>query len=372
MPTDLNRLRVSLTKHGAHKVAYLVERFDKDDILNHLQGDYKSINIDDAQARKILSASDDGTAPELWNKLKPYGEQDIFDIVFIANIFSHVDLINTMIAGIEDNCVIKRGKIIDGKAYTNFAHSIDQFGYSIEHTPDFISFDISRMFYKYYLPQFVHEILHIKLSEAGWDKTYTLIEECQRLDLYKVFGLSSDDFKTWLEGDFEIDEVKIAKIKAKRNFKKGIKFKKGHNTKFEGDIKRNLSDKKQTATLLHNHIQNKVFEILSNTFPDDEIGTEVPTNTGSIDIVRRRRNNLTFYEIKTANNVKSSIREALSQLLEYAYWNKIEGIEELIIVAPNKPTDEAIRYIEMLRNEFNIPLYYQQFSLKEDRLSAQV
>ena len=372
MPTDLNRLRVSLTKHGAHKVAYLVEQFDKDDVLNHLAGDYKSIKIDDAQARKILSASDDGTAPELWNKLKPYGEQDIFDIVFIANIFSHVDLINTMIAGIEDNCIINRGKIIDGKAYTNFAHTVEQFGYSIEHTSDFISFDISRLFYKYYLPQFVHEILHIKLSEAGWDKTNTLIEECQRLDLYKVFGLSSDDFKTWLEGDFEVDEVKIARIKAKRNFKKGLNFKKGHNTKFEGDIKRKSSDRKQTATLLHNHIQNKVFEILSNTFPDDEIGTEVASNTGSIDIVRKRNNNLTFYEIKTANNIKSNIRDALAQLLEYAYWNKIEGIEQLIIIAPSKPTADAIRYIEMFRNEFNIPLYYQHFNVKDGLLSDQV
>ena len=177
MSTDLNRLRVSLTKHGAHKIAYLVERFDKGDILDHLQGDYKSINIDDAQARKILSVSNDGTLPEVWNKLKPYGEQDIFDIVFIANVFSHIDLINTMIAGIEDNCVIERGKIIDGKAYTNFAHTIDQFGYSIEHTPDLISFDLSRIFYKEYLPQFVYEILHIKLSEAGWDKTNSLTQK---------------------------------------------------------------------------------------------------------------------------------------------------------------------------------------------------
>lgn len=372
MPTNIKRLKVSLTKHGAHKVAYLVERFDKDDILNHLNGDYKSINIDEAQARKILSVSDDGTVPELWNKLKSYGEQDIFDITFIANIFSHADLIDTMITGIKDNCVIKRGKKIDGKAYTNFAHTIDQFGYSIEHTPDFISFDLSRMFYKYYLPQFVNEILSIKLVEAGWDRTNTLIEECQCLGLHEAFGLSSDDFKTWLEGTFEVDEVKITKTKAKRNFKEGIKFKKGHNTKFEGDVKRKPSDKKQTATLLHNQIQNKVFEILSTTFPDDDIGTEVPSNTGSIDIVRKQRNSLFLYEIKTTDNIKLNIREALSQLLEYAYWNKIDGIEELIIIAPSKTSDDAIGYIEMLRNDFNIPLYYQHFNIKDGVLSNKV
>lgn len=372
MPTNLKRLRVSLTKHGAHKVAYLVQRFDKDDVINHLKGDYKSINIDEAQTRKILSISDDGTAPDLWNKLKSYGEQDIFDIVFIAIIFSHAELIDTMITGIKDNCVIKRGKKIDGKAYTNFAHTIDQLGFAIEHTPDFISFDISRMFYKYYLPQFVNEILSIKLVEAGWDKTNTLIEECQRLGVYEVFGLSSDDFETWLEETFEVDEMKISKAKAKRNFKKGIKFKKGHNTKFEGDVTRETSDKKQTATLLHNQIQNKVYEILSTTFPNDEIGTEVPSNTGSIDIVRKRRNNLFLYEIKTSSHIKLNIREAISQLLEYAYWNKIEGIEELTIIAPSKTTDEAVRYIEMLRNDFKIPLFYQRFNISDGVLGDKV
>ena len=371
MSTDLNKLRVSLTKHGAHKVAYLVNKFDKDDILNHVSGDYNSINIDYAQARKILSANQDGIAPELWNQLKQYGEEDIFDIVFISNVFSHIDLINTMIKGIEDNCVIKRGSVIDGKAFTNFAHTIDQFVYSIEHTPDFISFDISRIFYKFYLSKFIFEILNIKLTEAGWDKKNNLIEECQDLGLNNVFGLSSDDFQTWLQGNIVADETKLNKTKAKRDFKKGIKFRKGHHTKFEGKIKIKSFDN-HSATLLHNQMQNKVFEILSNKFPNDEIGTEVPSNIGSIDIVKKRENNLIFYEIKTTNNVKTNIRLALSQLLEYAYWNKIEGIEELIIVAPSQPTSEAIVYLEILRNKFNIPIYYQYFNVKKSILSDPV
>jgi len=221
------------------------------------------------------------------------------------------------------------------------------------------------------LSKFIFETISIKLTEAGWDRGTSLIKECQNLRLNKVFGLSSDDFQTWLQGNLEVDETKLNKIRPKRDFGKGIKFRKGHSRKYEGQIQIRSFDK-HTAILLHNQIQNKVFEILSNKFPNDEIGTEVPSNTGSIDIVKKSKDNLTFYEIKATNDVKTNIRQALSQLLEYAYWNRIEGIEELIIVSPGQPTSEAIGYIEILRNKFGMPIYYQYFNVKEAILSDPV
>lgn len=143
MTTNLDRLKVSLTKHGAHKLAFLLQEFDKDEILNHLGGDFMDIHIDDAQTRRILSIPDNNIAPEFWNEIKKYGLEDIFDLVFIAIVFSHNELITALKKGITEGCVIKRGDIIDGKAYTNFAGIIDEFGFAIEHTPDFVSFDIS-------------------------------------------------------------------------------------------------------------------------------------------------------------------------------------------------------------------------------------
>lgn len=371
MSTDLNKLRVSLTKHGAHKVAYLVREFPRDEVLKHVAGDHDSIIIDYAQAHKILSANRDGQLPVLWDQLRQYGQEDIYDIVFIANVFSHTDLIRTMIEAIDNNCKIKRGSIIDGKAYTNFAHTIDQFGYSIEHTPDFISFDISRIFYKFYLNQFIAEILAIKLTEAGWDKTNGLADECVRLNLNSVFGLAGDDFCAWLQGVSAVDEKKIAKSKARRTFESGIKFKQGHRSKHEGDVRRK-SPESQNATMLHNHIQNNVYDLLSRKYPQDKVGTEVPTNTGSIDIVKKSENELIFYEIKTENDIKSNIRSAISQLLEYAYWNKIRGVEKLIIIGPNIPTSMAIEYLDTLRNKFNLPIFYQHYDIDKAELKDPV
>lgn len=371
MATDLNKLRVSLTKHGAHKVAYLVYHFPRTEVLKHTDGDYSSITIDYAQACKILSADQNDLPPELWDQLRKYGQEDIFDIVFIANVFSHVDLIRAMTDAIDDNCKVNRGKVINDKAYTNFAHTIEQFGYSIEHTPDFISFDISRIFYKFYLTKFVAEILSIKLTDAGWDKSNNLEEECLRLGLNKVFGLSDEDFKAWLQGASVLPDDKLKKSKAKRSFEQGIKFRQGHRSKFEGDVKRK-SPETQNATMLHNHIQNNVYDILTHQYPKDQIGTEVPANTGSIDVVRKSKTELVFYEIKTENNIKSNIRSAISQLLEYAYWNRIEGVESLVIIGPNTPTHNAVKYLKTLRDKFKLPVYYQYYDVSKRELNDPV
>jgi len=367
MATDLQKLRVSLTKHGTHKIAYLIQEFDKDDILSHLAGDHMDIHIDHAQVSNILSINSAGEVPEIWNNIKNFGEQDIYDLVLIANIFSHVDLINTMIRAIENNCIINRGDIIDGKAYTNFAHTIDQLGFSIEHTPDFISFDLSRIFYKFYLTPFIIQILELKLIDAGWDQSNDIIEECITHNFHKVFGLTPEEFEIWLQGALEVESISIERVKAQRNFETGIKFTSGHSAKFEGDVVINPPEK-HVATLLHNKIQTRIYNLLTNQFSEDEIGTEIPSNIGSIDIVRKHDDSYYFYEIKTGNDTRINIRQALSQLLEYAYWNDIRNIEALIIVAPTPSTPESLDYLNLLRTRFGIPIFYQYYNLETNSL----
>lgn len=368
MATDLKKLVVSLTKHGAHKIAFLLQKFDKDDILNHLSGDYMDIHINSAQTRGILSINQTGVAPDLWNDIKKYGLEDVMDLVFIAIVFSHHDYIAAFKKGISEKCVIKRGDVISGKVYTNFAHIIEQFGFGIDHTPNYISFDISRIFYKFYIPELVGKLLSIKLTEAGWDKRNTLVEECIRLDFNSVFGLSKDDFKDWIVEAKEFDDQKLEAVKSKRNFKSGIRFKTGHNPKFEGEVDvRTQSQRK--ATLIHNKIQTAVYNILSDEFGQHGIGTEVKTNNGSVDIVRKTPDSFIFYEIKTSQSIKSNIRQGLSQLLEYAYWGEIINVSELIIIGPCQSNDSAKKYLERLRTEFNIPVYYRYYNLDNSVLT---
>lgn len=367
MATDLTKLKVSLTKHGAHKIAYLVAEFDKDDVLNHLDGDFRDINIDFAQTRKILSIDDDGVAPNFWNEIKQFGEEDVFDLVFLSIVLSHHDLMDCMIQGFEDGAVIIRGKIIDGKAYTNFARIIEDLGFAIEHTADYVSFDISRIFYKFYLSSFIFQLIELKLIDAGWEKENSLIDESIKQNIHLVFNLSPNEFTAWLEANQDIETFARKITKPKRKFKNGIDFKSGHNAKFDGELEYEVTSKRKKQ-LKHNQIQNELFKILTEQYPEDKIGTEIKTNVGSVDLVRVSSKEYIFYEIKTADTVKTSIRQALSQLLEYAYWNKIENVSMLIIVAPNRATNSAVRYLRVLRERFNIPIYYQQFNIEDNSL----
>jgi hypothetical protein len=61
--------------------------------------------------------------------------------------------------------------------------------------------------------------------------------------------------------------------------------------------------------------------------------------------------------------VRASIRQALPQLLEYAFWPENRRADELVIVSHLPSTAAADKYIKFLRTEFNLPLSYKQFDL---------
>lgn len=77
-----------------------------------------------------------------------------------------------------------------------------------------------------------------------------------------------------------------------------------------------------------------------------------------------------FFEIKT-DNAKLSIRKALGQILEYAYYPNLKKAEKLIIVADDKPSQETIQYLEFIRKEFKLPINYQYFNLEMNELSRE-
>ena len=368
MFTDLSKLKVSLTKFGANKIASLLLEFDKDDIVHHLDGDFRDIKIDAAQTKKILSIDESGIAPDLWGKVKVLGEEDIYDLVFISIVFSHHRLIEALTDGCENRSVIFKGKVLDVKSFTNFARVIEDLGFSIEHTPDFISFDISRIFYKFYLVPHIRELLKIKLREAGWDEKNSLAEESLRLGLNRVFGLSEVNFLKWIKEESIGEEISLTTTKAKRSFAAGIHFVPGHTSKYEGVVEYEV-DPIRSKILLHNRIQNSLYVKLNEAFPS-QIGTEIKTNIGSVDIVRESPSGFTFYEIKTAESIRICIRQALSQLLEYAYWNSIDKVNELIIVSPHPVTDSSKEYLGKLRAKFGIPVFYQQFDVETGLLSS--
>jgi len=61
---------------------------------------------------------------------------------------------------------------------------------------------------------------------------------------------------------------------------------------------------------------------------------EHPAGYGAnrIDIVVKDKSDLIFYEIKTYPTLKTSIREAIGQLMEYSLWTNQKKAKQLVVI----------------------------------------
>lgn len=375
--TDLHKLNVSLTKHGAHKVAALLKKYGANEVLKHLTSSEPGINIESAQAKKTLSANKQGKVPDVWKEAQQQGSETIDALVLIAIIFSHYKLISAMQSSSDKrhfSGTIKRGEHIDDKVYTNFAHIIEELGYSTEHSVDHVSYDLHKLFQIKGLNKLVTKILALKLETAGWDKKNSVIDESIALGFHKLFSVSETEFRAWLSSGALTDLHESQEAIEDSDFFFGaddkpsslsFTFHAGHSNKKTGTVKVMSSQRESTATLLHNEIQNSLYAELVEQYGKECVGTEIDTGQGTaIDIVVKTDKFCWFYEIKTGPSVRACIRQAIPQLLEYAYWHgKDDRADRLIIVSPLPITQEADTFLTFLREKFQLDIYYQEYPI---------
>ncbi|MBN8691775.1 MAG: hypothetical protein J0L69_01200 [Bacteroidetes bacterium] len=125
-------------------------------------------------------------------------------------------------------------------------------------------------------------------------------------------------------------------------------------------------------TYLHEAISKQLTKHLKSIYGKNKVWREKNAGYGSnrIDIVVETQNRVIFYEIKTYNNVRTSIREAIGQLLEYSCWpNKRKAQEFVIITQPVSNTKKAIEYLKHLNSIMSIPVFYQNFDVETNLLS---
>lgn len=77
-----------------------------------------------------------------------------------------------------------------------------------------------------------------------------------------------------------------------------------------------------------------------------------------------------YFELKT-DSAKLSIRKAIGQIMEYAYYPNNIRASKLIIISDNEPTDGDINYINHIRKNFNIPVFYRYFKFDINFLSEE-
>lgn len=376
--TDIQKLKVSLTKHGSHKLATLLQHYPAKDVMQHLEGSIPGVNIESVQAKKNLSVSSDGKVPGFWQEAKELGNDVIDGLVLLAIIFSHFKLIgamsNSSIGGFKGRIV--RNIHLTEKEFTNFSHILEQLGYATITDYKYVEYDLAKLFAIPSLNSLAKKMLATKLIRAGWDNKNSLEDEMVELQFHKAISLSEEQFRSWV-GTGKLVEMGILSDNDEEFFTaaseegatKQFAFSSGHNPKTEGTVVVSVPQDKTTANLLHNQIQNRMFKYLVAVHGKDKVGTEIDTGfRTSIDVVVSEPEGLTFYEIKTATVIKASIRQALPQLLEYAYWPNTDKAKRLVIVSHLPTTKDAETYLRGLREKFGIPIHYQQFDLSKNKL----
>lgn len=371
---DLNRLRVSLTKHGAHKLAPLLEKYKTNEILSKLWDVEPGINIELAQAKKNLSVDGFGNVPDVWTKAKAAGSESVRALVLIGIIFSHYDMIDALRQGrlAPFRGTIKKKAVLDGKAFTNAANNIAELGYSASHTEFQVTYNFEKLFEIPGLSKLALELIALKFRSVGWDGTTNLIDELATRKLGEVFSISDEQFRNWLTtgdidaiGDTLEDEDFFLDTGASISPTGPFKFTHGHSPKKTGKVTVNAPTTGTMASLLHNELQTALYKKLCAEHGAKNVGTEKPTGHGtSIDVVVNMPTSCWFYEIKVAKTLKACIRQAIPQLLEYAYWrDDTDAAERLYIASKFAMTKDAQTFLDLLRNRFGLPLYYEQVML---------
>ncbi|MEZ8803909.1 hypothetical protein AB6D78_22325 [Vibrio splendidus] len=157
----------------------------------------------------------------------------------------------------------------------------------------------------------------------------------------------------YVESDISLDE-------SVSTVSDGFKFTSGFSSKKSITVGTTCS-KSFEIDLKHNELQMHLCTLLSEIYGAENVGDECLTKFGTrVDAVVQTSSGNVFYEIKTASTLKLCIRESIGQLLEYAYWGTEVVPSKVVIVSEHSVTNEAKNYLKKLRNDFGLPIYYQQ------------
>jgi len=99
----------------------------------------------------------------------------------------------------------------------------------------------------------------------------------------------------------------------------GFQFQPGCTIKKKETIGQQI-EKQVNIMLYHNELQRKLYDHLVQKYGEEKVGTENITKWGQVDLVVHNENEFWFYEIKTSRSVRTCLRQAIGQLLEYGYW----------------------------------------------------
>ena len=141
-------------------------------------------------------------------------------------------------------------------------------------------------------------------------------------------------------------------------------FRSGFSTFKARTAKASQAQRELDIDLRHNLLQEALCRKLSAKFGAKNVGAENPSGNGTnIDVVVKHKNDYWFYEIKTAQSPRACIRQAIGQLLEYAFWPRSRAATRLIVVGETALDGDGKEYLRELRERFSLPIEYEQIAI---------
>lgn len=152
-----------------------------------------------------------------------------------------------------------------------------------------------------------------------------------------------DDFISW-QGRF-------------KQLLENVKNNDGLTIKKEDNVKYVLSESVREYTPKHNIMQNRIRQELEKS----GLYSQILLESGHVDIKALTHDGKWHYfEVKTSCP-RYCIREGLGQILEYVHFSNGIKAEKLFIVGPQKMSDHEKSYIQLLRNVYNLPIWYRWY-----------
>lgn len=151
-----------------------------------------------------------------------------------------------------------------------------------------------------------------------------------------------------------------------------IEYEMDENNEFNFEVKSrklpknrdySLEERSVNLNIRHTLIQEELIKKLREKYGNNNVSPEHPIGSKKIDVVLKNGNEFTFYEIKISGSAKACIRDAIGQLMEYAYWPDRRNANSLVVVGEEAIDDKTSIYLKYLNNNFCLPIHYEQISI---------
>jgi len=130
------------------------------------------------------------------------------------------------------------------------------------------------------------------------------------------------------------------------------------NVSLPEEKKYTIKEKSVDINVRHSIIQKKLIKQLIEKYGKENVSAEVPIFGNKIDVAVNNNGSIYFYEIKSTLTARDCIRQAMGQILDYAYWPGQKNADKIFIVGEGTLDSNTELYLEYINKNFSFNLEY--------------